>query len=131
MGMGTDHEAVIARTLPHDPTAPSQARALVRQVAARLPATVAEDAQLLMSELVTNAVVHTLPQPEHGIHVWIRAADQGVYAEVRDAGHVRGDGTSDVEGLGVGLHLVEALASDWGAEVSGDGRTVWFELIAS
>ena len=101
--MGTDNEAVIAKILPHDPTAPAQARALVRELAARLPATVAEDAQLLMSELVTNAVVHTLPQPEHGIHVWIRAAEQGVYAEVRDAGHVPGDGSSEVEELGVGL----------------------------
>ncbi|MEU7023983.1 ATP-binding protein [Streptomyces sp. NPDC046203] len=84
-------------------------------------------AELLTSELVTNALVHT----EHGAVVTATVEPEQLRVEVRDfvpgIDHPRvpyaDDGTH-----GRGLILVEALADSWGVENQGVGKVVWFEL---
>ncbi|EIV91511.1 ATP-binding protein [Frankia sp. QA3] len=115
--------------LPPGPDAPRQAR---RRLTADLtgsgvPAEVTETVLLLATELVTNAVLHGHGEPV----LEIRTTERLVWVGVRDPDHhpprVR---HVDAESLGGrGLHLVEALAEDWGAaRVPGDGKTVWFLL---
>ncbi|MER8044727.1 ATP-binding protein [Streptomyces sp. NPDC094032] len=86
-------------------------------------------AELLTSELVTNALIHT----DDGAVVTATVVPDQLRVEVRD--FVPGlhrtrarvphadDGTH-----GRGLVLVQALADSWGVENHGMGKVVWFEL---
>jgi anti-sigma regulatory factor (Ser/Thr protein kinase) len=83
-------------------------------------------AELLVDELVSNVVRHV------GSPVELRVVRRplAVRVEVDDASTalpVLQDPLPD-EGHGRGILLVESLASRWGTEVNGDGKTVWFEL---
>ena len=100
------------------PEAASQARAVVgRQLGPSVPEKVLEDATLLVSELVTNAVRHALRTglPE----VELRIGNEGgrVRVVVSDPGdgfvaHPRLPTAS--EGSGWGLYLVDRIADRWG-----------------
>jgi anti-sigma regulatory factor (Ser/Thr protein kinase) len=110
--------------LPRGPASIAEARRFVSEAIA--DPEMREIAQLLTSELTTNAVRH----------------GAGEFFEVR----VRLDGTVRVEVIdestevpkraepssrqagGRGLLLVESFATDWGFEVRPSGKTVWFEL---
>lgn len=80
---------------------------------------------LLVSELATNAVLHART-PFTVVIDQIR----GVRVEVHDGDprppHARDYGPDAASGRG--LHLVEALATTSGTEVSARGKAVWFEL---
>ncbi|WP_432103514.1 ATP-binding protein [Streptomyces sp. bgisy091] len=85
-------------------------------------------AELLLSELVTNALIHT----RNGAVVTVTTAAGRVRVEVRDfvpgqepAPYVPNadDGTH-----GRGLLLVQNLADSWGVTAQGLGKVVWFEL---
>ena len=112
--------------LPRSHMAPSLAR---RQLSDWLDAVLAPDevhsAKLLISELVTNAVIHG--QGEIALRAELN--DERVFAEVSDQGHgfeyeVRLPGSEELHGRG--LAVVDALSSRWGV---GEGSTrVWFEL---
>ncbi|WP_437036224.1 ATP-binding protein [Streptomyces sp. enrichment culture] len=88
-----------------------------------------EVAELLTSELVTNALVHT----EEGAVLTATVGPRALRVEVRDfAGRgprprprppQREESTN-----GRGLVLVESLADDWGVRPCGAGKSVWFEL---
>lgn len=89
----------------------------------------AEVAELLITELVTNALVHT----EQGAEVSASLASTRLRVEVRDYASRRPRPyvpTADDGTHGRGLMLVQALADAWGVEVAGPGRgkVVWFEL---
>lgn len=88
-----------------------------------------DDVALLVSELVTNVVRHTdsggiidLVEQERGMHVAVTdgSRDEPIVG--------RGD---PVDPSGRGLKLVEHLASEWGVVVRREGKTVWFELVAT
>lgn len=87
----------------------------------------AETAELLTSELVTNALVHT----DDDALLTATVGPGGVHVEVRD--FVSGEprplppDTSD-RTHGRGLALVAALADAWGVRTHGVGKAVWFEL---
>ncbi|MET9497212.1 ATP-binding protein [Streptomyces sp. NPDC006552] len=89
-----------------------------------------ETAELLLSELVTNALVHT----DRDAELTATLGPRGLRVEVRDDTERRpqlrvpiaDDGTN-----GRGLLLVQSLADAWGVAAPGAGRTgkvVWFEL---
>ncbi|WP_083707146.1 ATP-binding protein [Intrasporangium flavum] len=88
-----------------------------------------EDAVLCLSELVTNAVIHT----ESGCELRV-VLDHGVLTTtIRDGGSSRVVDLSrvSVEPLAVhgrGLQIVSAVASRWGSELDAVGMTVWFVL---
>ncbi|MGA5897370.1 ATP-binding protein [Streptomyces venetus] len=84
-------------------------------------------AELLTSELVTNAIVHT----DHDAVLTATVGPRGLRVEVRDfvarrprlRVSVADDGTN-----GRGLFLVQSLADSWGVRAHGVGKAVWFEL---
>lgn len=87
----------------------------------------ADVVELLVSELVTNAILHA------GTEVTLQLSyDDGVLrVEVRDALPGKGVrrrhfGTAATTGRG--LELIEALATEWGVEAGAHGKTVWFTL---
>jgi serine phosphatase RsbU (regulator of sigma subunit)/anti-sigma regulatory factor (Ser/Thr protein kinase) len=119
--------------LPGDPSAAGQARRFVSGVLGQWD--VDEDsidtAELCVSELVTNAVIHSGTTST----VTVQADPEYVLVLVQDRGGrgaVRLPDELDPESVsGRGLSLVDALASAWSAEHSTDGTTVWFELSLS
>ncbi len=87
----------------------------------------AHAAELLASELVTNALLHT----DHGAVVTATVASSTLRVEVRDfmAGMpVPRQAVSHLGTNGRGLLLVQSLADAWGVRTHGDGKVVWFEL---
>lgn len=93
----------------------------------------ADDAVLLISELVTNAVLHTrsglpggmvfLAISGIGARLLITTADDGC-----DSGMPRISSRPDG---GNGLVLVESIADQWGYRSNPSGTTVWFTLGAA
>jgi anti-sigma regulatory factor (Ser/Thr protein kinase) len=117
--------------LPAHPASVAQARHLTR---ARLVGwAVCEDtcdtAALVVSELVTNAIMHTA-----GEHVVCELHDEDdlVRIGVRDEGCAPGEPRParqrPEEEHGRGLLLVAALCRAWGAQEVGPGLLVWAEL---
>ena len=118
------------------PTAPGTARAHTRVVLAEWSLTeLSETAELLVSELVTNAVFasralsHPLLQP---VHLWLRTVQDRLLIVVWDAG-VRPPIVQSVDSeaeSGRGLQIVELLSARWGWYPTEDrgGKCVWCEL---
>ncbi|MDN0194903.1 ATP-binding protein [Streptomyces sp. S.PNR 29] len=114
------------------PGSPAQARHLTR---ARLTGwSVCEDtcdtAALVVSELVTNAIVHTASRH---IVCEVHDSDDLVRIAVRDEGCSPGQPQTSArqrpeEEHGRGLLLVDALCHAWGAQEHGPGLLVWAEL---
>lgn len=124
------HLQTASTDLPADSSAsPLARRALAGWLGAwQVHEDVAETAALCLSELVTNAVIHSGTKPR----VTAQLDDDRLLVAVQDRGN-RGTArrTEDHEPTdisGRGLMLVDALATAWSAEHSADGTTVWFEL---
>jgi anti-sigma regulatory factor (Ser/Thr protein kinase) len=122
----------VRATLPCDAASVSAARRLVRGEltthAHAVPdrAELVEAASLLVSELVTNAIVHARTDVE----LRLLADDRMLRAEVTDRNPTlptRRRPTS-LTGTGRGLELIDDLASRWGVLLSDAGKTVWFEI---
>ncbi len=120
-------------TLAESLQAPALARAWTAQQLPPLPDQVAEDALLLVSELVTNAVRHGRPDIVISLSVSadrirVAVSDGGENLPMLPAGHPSID-----RATGRGLLIVAATAHDWGVErVPGiAGKTVWAELDAT
>jgi serine/threonine-protein kinase RsbW len=116
------------------PAIPEQVREARRFLAAVLAGRDTTDALLCLSELVTNAVVHShSSQPGGTFTVRAQLDGQRLRVEVGDQGgpwHPPGRAGAD-EQNGRGLLIVSQLASRWGCEGhSQHGWTVWFELDA-
>ncbi|HEY5262410.1 MAG TPA: ATP-binding protein [Solirubrobacteraceae bacterium] len=119
-------------SLEHAPNAPALARAAITgfsdgsDIAPSRLATLL----LLVSEIVTNAVIHSsAPAPTEIVLCARRIDPSAVRVEVIDGG--RGftprPRDPDQPGGGYGLFLVEREALSWGVDRKG-GTRVWFEL---
>lgn len=111
---------------------PGSARAargfVARTLASWGDAELVDEAALLVSELVTNAIVHARTPVELAIDD--RGSRAVLRVEVGDTGaglparrEVGPDALS-----GRGLAIVAALATSWGVDVTDAGKVVWFEL---
>ena len=127
--------------VPATPAAPATARRAVASLAPYLDSRVIEDAELLVSELVTNSLRHGGLGPTQSIEVCLRASPQTVMVEVADRGRGFGGKRPRVEAKRAmldgralekeepnwGLFLVDQIAWRWGIAEQGEVR-VWFEL---
>ncbi|MEV6149710.1 ATP-binding protein [Nonomuraea sp. NPDC052129] len=94
-----------------------------------------DDAVLVASELVTNALRHSDAKPYDFIGLTVTATDEMVYVEVRDPGsafsgpHIRQEPEAED---GRGLLIVREISQDWGTREHGRGlgRTVWCAIRA-
>jgi anti-sigma regulatory factor (Ser/Thr protein kinase) len=129
--------APLLRVLPGRPESVSAAREIARQVLGDAnPAT--ETAMLLVSELVTNSVMHsksgepggsvTIALCEGPAGVLIQVCDDGGPSEPRVSAIAAGD-AGDAE-HGYGLLLVDVLADRWGTISSPEGRVTWCRVSA-
>jgi serine/threonine-protein kinase RsbW len=121
-------DPTVDETIDCSPRAPSVARRAVEQAATDVDAGVLRDAQLLVSEVVTNSIKHSGSDEPIRLRVWTQPT--GLKVEVADGGFGFEPGplthAGDGEG-GRGLLILETLADRWGT--SRDARTrVWFEL---
>jgi anti-sigma regulatory factor (Ser/Thr protein kinase) len=86
----------------------------------------ADNAILMISELVTNAILHG----GEGALLTLMVVDMKIRAEVRDSSPalpvVRS--YSETATTGRGMVIVDALAADWGTYAVDGGKVVWFEL---
>lgn len=112
--------------------APSAVRTALRERAAHLPTELCDDLMLLLTEIVTNAVLHSGARPGQAIKIDMRERTGSVYVVVTDPG----DGFERPSDLkpnhdtpgGLGLVLVDRLARAWGTNRADGRSTVWFEL---
>jgi anti-sigma regulatory factor (Ser/Thr protein kinase) len=88
-------------------------------------------AVLCLSELVTNAIIHTRPSCD----VRILLHDRVLTVSVRDGGTSVGQPARPEDDPlavhGRGLRLVEALSARWGSDLDAVGMTVWCEFALS
>lgn len=113
--------------LPASPEAAAHARQWITEsLTQRGRGDLADLAQLLTSELVTNAILHaeteltlTLTRPDGGLCVAVSDED----FELPSLGALDPEASG-----GRGMQLVDDLSSNWGVYVRPAGKTVWFEL---
>ncbi|MER8263952.1 SpoIIE family protein phosphatase [Streptomyces griseus] len=124
-GTVADH-LVATWDLTPDPTTPATARVLVRDRLQEwgLDEDTVEATELIVSELVTNAVLYGTPPLRLRLLL-----DSTLTCEVHDGStaspHLRHAQTVD-EG-GRGLFIVSRLAAHWGARHGPDGKVLWTE----
>ena len=122
------------RDLPRHNAAPAAARRFVREAcgAWSVPQVVQEIAEVMSSELVSNALRHARPLPGAGIRVgWMLVGDH-IEVEVSDGGGETAPtlGTPTRGSLGGrGLNIVDRLSRRWGVKSGPGGMvTVWAEV---
>jgi anti-sigma regulatory factor (Ser/Thr protein kinase) len=110
--------------LPREGGAAGIARLIVSAHGAGLPSERLKSANLMVSELVTNACKHGVGR----IELVVRSGADGVRAEVHDEGRGATIAPSKPRPPrgGWGLHFVDRLADAWGVD-EGEAR-VWFQV---
>lgn len=103
-------------------------RSAIRSDLAVLPPDVVEDAALIGTELLGNALRHARSLDDGTFTVSWGVGDVGLEIAVTDGGgtstpHVATAGPTATSGRG--LSIVEQLAADWGVEHHGRQTTVW------
>jgi anti-sigma regulatory factor (Ser/Thr protein kinase) len=117
---------VASEQFPAELSTPAAARRFVVRSLRAAGVTVDDGLPVVVSELVTNSVLHASSTTQVRVHV----GEQVVRVEVHDTDPtlpvLRRPAPDTVTGRG--LVLVDALSDRWGAEGNGDGKVVWFEL---
>ena len=112
------------------PATPEQAGEARRFLVAVLDGHRADDAILCLSELVTNATIHSRSQQPGGcLTVRVQRRDGHVRVEVCDQGGPWTETAHEDGQAGRGLLIVDRLASTWGRSGNAEtGWITWFEL---
>lgn len=115
-----------SKSFPADVTTPRAARQFVGGFLGHPEEETTQVALVLTSELVTNAVVHARTP----LDVRVEVEPDGMRVAVTDQSpRLPGRRTYTPDDLGGrGLHLVEAMATAWGADPCPGGKVVWFML---
>jgi two-component sensor histidine kinase len=120
--------ARITERLPKAPGSAARARRLLDGLEGQVPPTTLDNARLLTTELIANAVEHVREEGEIELDVALR--DGMLFVAVSDPGpgfdHVPRRPQAAMDS-GWGLHFTELLSERWGADREGRAR-VWFEL---
>ncbi|MFF8095563.1 SpoIIE family protein phosphatase [Streptomyces sp. NPDC016675] len=90
-------------------------------------------AVLLLSEMLTNVLVHTDADALLVAEVTGAPGERRIRVEVTDSGddlpHKRRPG--EMASSGRGLMLIELLADEWGVAPRGEGKSIWYEVYES
>ncbi len=127
---GADQRPSLELDLHRDESAPGVARAATAGLCEQAGLTVArrQTLLLLVSEIVTNAVLHSKASSAIPITLTADADQDRVRVDVYDGGPDFAQPPLAARPFGGwGLHLLDREASDWGVRRSG-GTLVWFEL---
>lgn len=127
----------LSRVLAGEPSSVRVARAETRAFVGDAPR--ADDAELIVSELATNAVRHSSSRHDGGEYElrllarpgWLRieVVDQGEPTRSIPAGHRdEAIGTAYHRESGRGLEIVDALADKWGHDQETDRAVWWAEV---
>jgi anti-sigma regulatory factor (Ser/Thr protein kinase) len=114
------------------PGAAGSARRIVEtELTGRLPQQLVDDVALLVTELVANGVRHGGGGTDSSLHLLLVGAGPGLHVEVSNPDGALGVPArrpADLSGGGgIGLNLVETLATRWGTR-NIPRTAVWFEL---
>ena len=128
-----DSQRSISMRIPSGDDAPTRARMSVSsQLEARIPATTASDAAPLVSELVTNSVVHANVGRCRALTVEVTTLDERPRIAVTDPGSrlkpSRLPPDPETAG-GLGLLLVDDLCEAWGVWQDLGPTCVWCKLL--
>jgi anti-sigma regulatory factor (Ser/Thr protein kinase) len=125
---------VLAKRFPRQPEFVANVRRFVVDALAEGPfRALSENAELLASELTTNAV-------QHGsgglVHIQLTGCGDTLCVKVRDSGRTtvpqpRNGRSNPLAEQGRGINIVEHLADTWGFQRDDDGTEVWFRLSTS
>lgn len=124
---GIEPEDVAEWRLSPDPIDVGRARAVVReQLSVWGLQSLTDTTELLVGELVTNAVRHARG---HRVELRLVRGDT-LLCEVYDEDHTLPTllSAGPTEEFGRGLRVLSTLAREWGTSRTGGGKTVWFEL---
>jgi len=116
--------------LDRNPDSAAEARRALADVSAHVSARRLEDARLLVSELVTNAIRHAGLSDADRITLVVETDDRALRIEVRDPGpgfELEEPTPDPARPSGWGLYLVRELSDRWGVVRDVD-TLVWFEL---
>ncbi len=119
--------------IPHERTGVGLAR---HSVADQLTAVgvrddTCDDALLVLSELVSNAVTHAAPLPNGRIAVGWTVRDDALHIEITDGGSVtrpRASVAALSSGNGRGLDIVRTICRAWGVTEGERSVTVWADV---
>jgi anti-sigma regulatory factor (Ser/Thr protein kinase) len=108
------------------PESVTAARHFVRNVLCARERGAIEAAELMTSELATNAVRHA----RSAFELTVRTTSEEIRVEVRDMGEGQPTPGSPSPGerSGRGLRIVQAMADSWGTASTSGGKLVWFTL---
>ncbi len=115
----------VATSVPPGPAGVGEVRRVVAAAIDEwgIAADVRSDVQLIVSELVTNAIRYGAPPME----CRVRCEDRRIVIDVSDGGDKRPRVRPFDPGApnGRGLHLVAGLAASWGVRPTGAGKSIW------
>jgi len=117
--------------LPPEPIAPGIARRRIAGLGFAVPDDVVHDVQLVVSELVTNAVKHAGLGSGENVELDVRTRPGCVEVMVHYTEHRRFELTSPLEppeASGWGLFLVDQIASRWSVIETRGEMEAWFEV---
>ncbi|MEV0173534.1 PAS domain S-box protein [Streptomyces sp. NPDC050803] len=119
--------ATFAAEFPAVPSAVPDGRVLLGKALVDWNCTAtADDALLLVSEILTNAVQHA--EGPLGLHARRTATDLTVEVSDRSPHLPQPRQAAENEESGRGLLLVRTLADSWGVQPTDEGKTTWFSL---
>lgn len=122
-------ERVLRLALPSDASAVRLARQVTRDaLAAWHLGWLEEDAVLLVSELVTNAVRHARDTGAIGLELASTGTRLRMEIQDGDPSWRQMDGLADCDESGYGFLMVDSLADRWGLRRVCAGKAVWAEL---
>ena len=115
--------------LPPDLRAVADARAFLRTALRAWGGEgLTDSAELVLSELVTNAMVHTDGEATVSLRYDPTARRLTISVQDGSSRHPR-ERDADSEALGGrGLAIVDAVAAEWGVSMDGEGKAVWADV---
>jgi anti-sigma regulatory factor (Ser/Thr protein kinase) len=122
-------QRLLSRSFTADRKAPGAARLALDELNGHLDPALRDDVRLLVSEVVTNSVIHAQPHSPGEVVLDVWASEDVVRVAITDRGpgFVAAELPPGGKGSGWGLMMVDRLAHRWGVDLD-DGTEVWFEF---